>query len=94
MKHRNWTRKDEQFLIDKYCDYTNDELANLLERTNISIKTRARELGLTKAVRSELKSKIVDRQVTAAKPKPKPKFKSYYEPTSINAIRQTYGINV
>lgn len=91
MTKKRWTLKEEQFLIDRYCDFTNSELANILKRPFYSIQGRAKELGLTKAKRSNLVSKLKPIETAEAT---KPKIVKLYEPSSINKINETYKLRV
>lgn len=89
MKYNPWTHTDEQTLIIYYQEYSNKQLSEMLGRTVGAVKTRARELGLKKTG-----ERVIPPEPVKIKRQPKRKFKSYYEPISINAIRENYGINV
>ena len=93
MTNKRWTRKEEQFLIDRYTDFTNGELANILSRTYESIRSKAKEYNLSKAKTVKVKSKVIEKKAVLT-PQPKPKFKSYYEPSSVNRINDMYKISV
>lgn len=93
MTNKRWTRKEEQFLIDRYTDFTNAELANILNRTYYSIKHKAKEYNLSKAEIVKVESRAKEKKAVLT-PQPKPKFKSYYEPTSITKLNEMYGLRV
>jgi len=59
----------------------------------VAIKSRAKELGLRKAS-PIIKIKTCKKPKEVAAAKPKPKFKSYYQPISIEAVWHSYGIRV
>lgn len=93
MTNERWTREEEQFLIDRYTDFTNAELANILNRTYYSIRAKAKEYNLSKAERVKVESRAKEKKAVL-KPQPKPKFKSYYEPTSIRKLNEMYKLRV
>lgn len=93
MTNERWTREEEQFLIDRYTDFTNAELANILNRTYYSIRAKAKEYNLSKAEKVKVESRAKEKKAVLT-PQPKPKFKSYYEPTSIRKINEIYGLRI
>jgi hypothetical protein len=49
MAVKRWTDKEDQFLRFNYVRYTNEILANQMERTSSAIKDRAARLGINKS---------------------------------------------
>ena len=43
---KKWTEEECQFLIDNYTDYTDEELAELLDRSMRSVRVKRHRLGL------------------------------------------------
>lgn len=43
-----WSRKEDEWLIANYRNYSNSEIADILDRRVKSIETRAAKLGLRK----------------------------------------------
>lgn len=48
MKRRYWTEEEDKFLVENYELLNNKEIAKRLNRTEVSIKNRARKLGVKK----------------------------------------------
>lgn len=78
MAYKRWTEEEFDYLVNNITKLSFEELSKEIGRPEASVRQKAINEGL----------------YSTHKPKEKIKYKTFYEPTSINAIRQTYGINV